>query len=315
MTWLFVCYIVISSVKKSIGGRFIMRKSLRKISAAIAGCALAMALTIGAVPNAASAARKPQSTKAGIKAGKAKFDPDGTYHAYFGFQQKDTWIFRDAWFNPNTGRDGKDLKNLDYNGLLQSGDNGTTQLESTKVTDAEITGNGTYTIGVTGINSALADPDGESNVIALIYASTDIPLSAIEDGTVKVTDVKMSIDGKEAFSGEPYINEDTKLLKLYQFDCVNTWQNEGYENPSILTPKDSIQITFTISGFNKDNPNAVEATAAADTSSSAGSSSTSSASSSAEESSGSSSGTVAVVVVVAVVVIAGVVVYIKKKKN
>ncbi len=62
-----------------------MRKSLRKISAAIAGCALAMALTIGAVPNAASAATKPQSTKAGIKAGKVKFDPDGTYHVYFGF--------------------------------------------------------------------------------------------------------------------------------------------------------------------------------------------------------------------------------------
>ena len=61
-----------------------MRKSLRKISAAIAGCALAMALTVGAVPNAANAAVKPQCTKDGEKAGKAKFNPDGTYHAYFG---------------------------------------------------------------------------------------------------------------------------------------------------------------------------------------------------------------------------------------
>ena len=51
-----------------------MRKSLRKISAAIAGCALAMALTVGAVPNAANAAVKPQCTKDGEKAGKAKFD-------------------------------------------------------------------------------------------------------------------------------------------------------------------------------------------------------------------------------------------------
>ena len=50
-----------------------MRKSLRKISAAIAGCALAMALTVGAVPNAANAAVKPQCTKDGEKAGKAKF--------------------------------------------------------------------------------------------------------------------------------------------------------------------------------------------------------------------------------------------------
>ena len=90
-----------------------MRKSLRKISAAIAGCALAMALTVSAVPNAADAATKPQSTKAGIKAGKAKFDPDGTYHAYLGFQQTTTWIFRDAWFNPTTGRDGSDIKDLE----------------------------------------------------------------------------------------------------------------------------------------------------------------------------------------------------------
>lgn len=298
-----------------------MRKSLRKISAAIAGCALAMALTVGAVPNSAYAATKPQSTKAGVKAGKAKFDPDGTYHAYLGFQQQTTWVFRDAWFNPNTGRDGKDLGDLDYNSLLKSGDNGTEQVEGTKVTDAEITGNGTYTIGVSGINGALEDSDGTNNVISLIYASTDIPLSAIEDGTVKVTDVKLSIDGKEAFSGEPYINEDTKLLKLYQFDCVNTYQNEGYENPSILTPKDSIEITFTISGFNTDNPNATGADASSDASSSSSSTDTSSAASSAsstsstDSESGSSTGTVAVVVVVAVVVIAGVVVYIKKKKN
>lgn len=126
----------------------------------------------------------------------------------------------------------------------------------------------------------------------------------------------MSIDGKEAFSGDPYINEDTKLLKLYQFDCVNTYQNEGYENPSILTPKDSITITFTISGFNNDNPDAVEATpAAADTSSASTSSSGTTSTSSTDSGSGSSAGTVAVVVVIAVVVVAGVVVYVKKRKT
>ena len=160
------------------------------------------------------------------------------------------------------------------------------------------------------------DVDGTNNVISLIYASTDIPLSAVEDGTVKVTDVKLSIDGKEAFSGDPYINEDTKLLKLYQFDCVNTYQNEGYENPSILTPKDSVTITFTISGFNNDNPDAVEATpAAADTSSASTSSAGTTSTSSTDSGSGSSAGTVAVVVIIAVVVVAGVVVYVKKKKN
>ena len=89
-----------------------MRKSLRKISAAVAGCALAMALTVSAVPNAADAATKPQCTKAGLKAGKAAFDPDGTYHAYFGFQQQTTWIFRDQWFSPTLGLEGTELAEM-----------------------------------------------------------------------------------------------------------------------------------------------------------------------------------------------------------
>lgn len=287
-----------------------MRKSLRKISAAVAGCALAMALTVSAVPNAADAATKPQCTKAGLKAGKAAFDPDGTYHAYFGFQQQTTWIFRDQWFSPTLGLEGTELAGNDYTSILKSGDNGVEKLDGT-VTDAEITGNGTYTIGVTGLNGCI-DSDLDANPISLIYASTDIPISAVKDGTVKISDVKMTVDGREAFSGEPYTNEDTELVKLYQFDCTNTYKSDQFENPSLLAPTDSIQITFTISGFNNDNPDAVAATPtpAADTTSAADSSS-----SEAADDGGSSTGTVAVVVVVAVVVIAGVVIFVKKKKN
>ena len=288
-----------------------MRKSLRKISAAIAGCALAMALTVGAVPNAANAAVKPQCTKDGEKAGKAKFNPDGTYHAYFGLQQQNTWIFRDQWFSPTLGVKGTDLAGNDYASILQSKDGKVLKMDGT-VTDAEITGNGTYTIGVTGLNSCI-DTDLDANPISMIYASTDIPISAIKDGTVKISDVKMSIDGKEAFSGEPYTNEDTELVKLYQFDCTNTYKKDQFENPSILCPSDSIQITFTISGFTNDNPNAVAATPtpAADSSASSSTSSTSST----ESNGGTNTTAVAVVAVVAVVVVAGVIVFVKKKKN
>ena len=191
-----------------------MRKSLRKISAAIAGCALAMALTVGAVPNAANAAVKPQCTKDGEKAGKAKFNPDGTYHAYFGLHQQNTWIFRDQWFSPTLGVKGTDLAGNDYASILQSKDGKVLKKDGT-VTDAEITGNGTYTIGVTGLNGCI-DTDLDANPISMIYASTDIPISAIKDGTVKISDVKMSIDGREAFSGEPY----TRIQSLLNFTSL-----------------------------------------------------------------------------------------------
>ena len=192
-----------------------MRKSLRKISAAIAGCALAMALTVGAVPNAANAAVKPQCTKDGEKAGKAKFNPDGTYHAYFGLQQQNTWIFRDQWFSPTLGVKGTDLAGNDYASILQSKDGKVLKKDGT-VTDAEITGNGTYTIGVTGLNGCI-DTDLDANPISMIYASTDIPISAIKDGTVKISDVKMSIDGREA-SQESLIQ--TRIQSLLNFTSL-----------------------------------------------------------------------------------------------
>lgn len=288
-----------------------MRKSLRKVSAAIAGCALAMALTVSAVPNTASAG--VQCSKQGEKAGKAKIDLDGTYHAYFGMQQQGVWIFRNSWFEPTLGKDGTNLEKNSYDSILKSGDNGVETIEGPTVTDAEINGNGTYTVSVEGLNSQLGDEADTANVMSLLFVSTDIPSSAIKDGSIKISDVKMSIDGREVFAGEPYQNADAEEWGLFEFDCVNTYQQDGYENPSVQVPKDSVKITFTVSGFNKDNPNAVEATPtpAADTTSDAASTDTSSET----EDKGSSSTTIAIVAVVAVVVIAGVIVVVKKKKD
>ncbi len=104
-----------------------------------------------------------------------------------------------------------------------------------------------------------------------------------------------------------------ELVKQLQADGLSESADNGYE---LLkgTSDENVEVTFTVSGFNYDNPDAVEATPeptqAADSSSDA---SSSSASSSDSDSSGVP--VVPIVIVVVVVAAIGVGVILKSKKN
>lgn len=280
-----------------------MKKSLKKLAAVVAACTLALALSASVVPNTASAG--VDCSKAGKKAGKAAIDLDGTYHAYFNFQQTDSWVFRNSWYDPELGVDGKFVGDASYDQMLTSKDVTDPVPVGGTVTDVEIKGNGTYTVGVTGLDASKLDEDASKT--SLLFVSTDIPSSAKD--TITISDVKVSVDGMEKWSGTPFVNLDAEEWGLYQFDVVNTYQNEGYESPTIQTPTDSIDITFTVSGFNYDNQEAAEATEepAADT--------TTTGDTKSSEDKGSSATPVVVVVVIAVVVIAGAAVVITRKKK
>ena len=287
-----------------------MRKSLRKVAATLSALTLALAVTATAVPTDVSAA----TSKAGKKAAKAAFDADGTYHAYFGLQETGTWIFRDEWYSDTLGIDGKDMKkaNLTFdNGtLFQSGTNGVTAIEGTQVQDVEIKGNGTYTVGVSNLNNALDTKGDAETKISMIYVDTDIPMTA-KDNPVTISDVKLTCDGKEiSVPSEPFFPaEYTDESGLLRFDAMNSYQKDKGEyadSPDItVVPTDSIQITFTVSGFNSDNPDAV---APADDASSA--SSDANTTSDASTTSSKKSSPVVPIVIVAVVAV----VVVKKKK-
>lgn len=286
-----------------------MRKTLKKVAATLAACTMAFALAASVVPNIAEAG--VDCSKAGKKAGKAEIDLDGTYHVYFNFQQKDTWIFRDTWFNPSTGKGGKDITDeLPFEGMLQSSESGTIVSPGT-VTDVEIKGNGTYKVGVTGLDDSI----GTAEEIGMIGINSDIPSKAVEDGTITISDVKLSMDGSEKWSGEPYFNEDAKEWGLCEMDIVNTWQSAGYESPTVMAPSDSIEITFTVSGFNSDNPDAVEQTE--ETTEGGDAATAEEGTTGAEETTENSNSSAApiVIVIIVIVVVAGVVVVVKKKKN
>ncbi len=298
-----------------------MRKSLRKLIAGVATCSLALALAAGIMPNVAEAV---DCSKAGKKAAKAELNLDTPeYHAYFGFQQTGSWTYRDAWYNPASGLDGTSLSTGDYNTLFTDGGNAT--IDGVTITDAVIKGNGTYSVSVTGLNGAIPADDGADIKTSLVYVSTDIPSGAI--GTLNFTDVKLIVDGAEIAlpSPEPYVNADAQELGLYQFDLVNTYHPEAYTSPSILAMNDSVEIQFTVSGFNTDDPDAVLAEPTEEPTQEPATSDDSSATSDTENNAGSStdnskedsssSTTTIVIVVVVIVVIAGAAFFLMKKKK
>lgn len=230
-----------------------MRKSIQRVFSGVAAMALAMSVTAAAVPTGAQAAKA-----------KASFDPAATYHATIGFQQTGTWIFHDEYTSETLGKEGTDLDGCNYDtDVMQSGDDGTTKVDGT-ITGAEIKGNGTYTVKVEGLNNIMQSDDSETKV-SMVYISTDIPADA--EGTLQFSDVSWKVDGVTQSLPDNYFfkpeTKDAGYLSLYVQDTYAKDQGEYPDSPTIGNPKDSIEITFTISGMSQDNPDAQVATSSA----------------------------------------------------
>ncbi|MCH5267579.1 MAG: hypothetical protein J1E62_04460 [Lachnospiraceae bacterium] len=295
-----------------------MRKSVKKLFTAVSAGVMALALTVTAVPATVGATNV---SKAGKKAAKQEFDASGNtvYHAYFGLQQKESWIFRDEWYAEENGLNGNGLpEGQKFEGtVFQSGDNGVEPIAGAVVTDVEIKGNGVYTVGVQGLGGVLTEAESSKQaVMSMLYVDTDIPVKAKDK--ITITDWKLVIDGNSQTLPADvfYCEESEDESGLLRFDPFNDYQKEKgtYPDcPSIRTPNDSVEITFTVGGFDIDNPDAVEATPepAADDSSSSSSSSDSGS----ESSGGLSGGAVAAIVVVVVVVIAAIAIALKRKND
>lgn len=245
-----------------------------------------------------------------------EFDPNGTYHAYIGVQTP-TWVFRNAW---DDGTYGKDSGCFDQMGFVD----GEWVAQGGSFTDVEITGNGTYTVAVNGYDFSGTFQDqpilGTDGLFNLLFVSTDLPVN----DAVVISNVVLKMDGKEIVTqAEAFPDPDSK--EVQKFLLANIWNNEIADLPFYAAPKESIEISFDVSGFANDAvvaepeapveeapaadataPEATEAPAAADTQTSAD----------AEESSSNIGLIIGIVVaVVAVAAIAAGVVVAKKKKG
>lgn len=250
------------------------------------------------------------------KAAKAEFDPAGSYHARMGIQTCNTlWVCNLNYYNGDQNSAFGTEKDNKLFCADASAD--TDKILDGEISDVELAGNGTYTVSITG-----ADFSGETS-ISQLHVATDIPLN----DQIKFSDVKVVIDGKEFATfdegvmedEEPYLTAGMVLL------CANHWRDslsqlletkgqykEGSGYP-VLTGEgnEDIQITFTVSGFNYDNPDAVEATEEPKDEDAAKTSEVSK-----EKTDSSTNQMVPIVIgVVAVVVVVGVVIVVVKRKK
>lgn len=271
----------------------IMRKIFKKVVALTAMAAIAC--TSLCMPNAAKAANDP--TDSAIADGKEEFNPDGEYYAYFQFQADKVWIFRDPYYKKDTGAEGEN-----FDKMKQSKGNEVSDVEGT-VTDAVIKGNGTYTVSVKGLNGII--PNDGSAVVKMIGVTTDIP----NNDAVKFTNVKTKIDGVTKLTQDEAIIDD-EALDAPGTLCIavnNLYRNDETLSTDFQIPSDSVEVTFTVSGFSKDDPDATEATPKPVK--------TESNDDSTSDDSSSTNMVVPIAAVVAVVVVVGVVVVVVRKKK
>lgn len=253
-------------------------------------------------------------TDAGEAAGSADVDLDGKYNAYIGFQSP-SYSFRNAFDDATYGRD------TEYFNQITGWDasNNAVTIPGT-LTDTVIDGNGTYTISANGIEFA-ADDFASQDHMNLIFISTDIP----NTGAITISDIKLNINGRDV-STNPIVSPDS--VDYLNMLIQNIWNDDVATIGYYEVPVTDINITFTVSGFNYDNPDATgdaEAAPADDASASETAPADTQTDDTDEVSAidtgadASASGVNPVVVVVIVVVVvavaAGVVVVLKKKKE
>ena len=293
---------------RKVGNKVRALKYMKKGAALV----LSGAMTLSMVSVSSAAPKK--------EAAKKEFDPNGTYHATMGLQTAtQLWLTHIGYYDKEQN---KDFGTEKANQLWAADASAESKEPLGTFEDVEITGNGTYTLKLENV-----DFSGETT-ISQLHIATDIPLN----DTVKFTNVKAVIDGNEVVNFEegwpededPYLAGGMVILlfnhwrdALVQELAQNYNKAETADNGWDLLKGEageSIEITFTVSGFAKDNPDAVEATPTPEPAKDDAASS-SSADDSSDDSDSSSMAVPIACGVAAVVVIAVVVVVVVKKKK
>lgn len=163
-----------------------------------------------------------------------------TYNAYIGVQSA-SFSFRNAWNEPSYGQGVTGDDGMVYFDQITGWDGATAISKGGVFTDAQITGDGTYSVSVTDFDF------GEDESLNLLFVSTDIPL----DAGVSITDVKVILDGNTKYTfDEAFLSPDEPTY--LQPMMINIWNSDlGGEDGlfGYTMPQDSIEIQFTVSGM------------------------------------------------------------------
>lgn len=167
-------------------------------------------------------------------------DLDGTFNAYL-MLQTPNWTFRDACDSANgIGSEvwGPHITNND------------SKANYGVVIDAVIAGNGTYSVSITDFGTIFADDFAAAgqDYFNIIGISTDIPKS----DKIQITNVELLVDGQVRHTYDnAVLNPDAK--EAIHVLVQNKWNDDVKEISYYPTPTESLEIRFTVSGFNYDN--------------------------------------------------------------
>ena len=161
------------------------------------------------------------------------------FKAYIGVQGKDTYVFRNAW-NDNYGLN--DTENPFFYRLTGWDESNNAVDYGGTFVDAEITGNGDYTVSLTTGDMGF----GSTEAFNLLFVSTNIPSRLVKEGFLTIDNVKVKI-GDAATRELTHVNTSGEYVLISLIDTYNIGDAEfGYTVPGA---NQTISITFTVSGM------------------------------------------------------------------
>ncbi len=179
-------------------------------------------------------------TEDGAATSAESVDLNGVYHAYIGLQSP-KYTFRNAVDDATYGASVEDGK---YFNQLTGWDEDLAITVPGTFEDAEIAGNGTYTVAARGIQWPEGEFDDQDHM-NLIFISTDIPNS----GEIVISDVELKIGGSSvelAPAGAIVSPDNVNYLNML---IQNIWNGDVGTIGFYSVPFEEIEITFTVSGF------------------------------------------------------------------
>ncbi len=163
-----------------------------------------------------------------------------SYHAYIGVQTQN-FAFRNAWNDATYGQGITAEDGMVYFDQITGWEGATALDKGGDFTDVEITGDGTYKVGVTNFDF------GSDEYLNLLFVSTDMPL----DCGVTISDVKIIMDGQTKYTfDEAFLSPDEK--EYLQPMAINIWNSDlgGQDGLfAYMMPTSSIEVEFTVSNF------------------------------------------------------------------
>jgi hypothetical protein len=234
-------------------------------------------------------------------AGAGSVDLNGTYHAYLGLQTP-VYSFRNAYDDADYGY------GTEYFDQITGWDGSDPVKKDGTFTDAEIAGNGTYTVSVSGMNFDASEFESQ-DYMNLIFLSTDIP----NTGEITISDIVLTVDGATP-SISPILSPDS--VDYVNMLIQNIWNDDVKTIGYYSVPPTEMSITFTVSGFAYDNDAAVAPADDATSTDDAAATDEAETADTEASSNGVSPVVIVVIVIVVIAVIAVIgVVVSKKKKN